>query len=133
LRLLRLLHRLRLLRLLCKSVTDLKHIEHRQTTRIKVWVSCKATQVIQTEDLLNLENGHDLIGTAWMNCSVVQQPLAQERAFGRHVRDRAGRCEHQHRPTKSWWRRQNSDGDGEAQGHPTPPMYRYRFVPVTLN
>ena len=90
---------LRLLRLLCKSVTDLKHIEHRQTTRIKVWVSCKATQVIQTEDFLTLKYGHDLIGTAWMNCSVVQQPLAQGLAIERHIQDEARRCEH--RPTYS--------------------------------
>ena len=34
--------------------------------------------------------------------------------------DLASRRSSQHRLTKSLWRRQNSDGDGEAQGHPTP-------------
>jgi hypothetical protein len=67
----------------------------------------KTTQVIQTEDLIDLEHGHDLIGTAWKHCNVVQeQPLALERAIERHlVQYDAGRCErqheHQHRPTSS--------------------------------
>jgi hypothetical protein len=70
-------------------------------------VSFKTTQVIQTEDLIDLERGHDLIGTAWKLCNLVQeQPLALERAIERHlVQDDAGRCErqheHQHRPTRS--------------------------------
>ena len=95
--LLRLRRRLRLLQLLRmlagKSFADLKHSEHRKTTRIKVLLSCKKTQVIQAQDLFSIEHCHDLIGQAWVHCSLVQQPLAQGRVVGRHV------------PTKNCWRR----------------------------